>query len=242
MDLTLARRSRRESGAAAVETALVLPVVLLLTLGFIEIALLLRDYTAVSNVVRDAARVASAAPRVGNVAGHAGEAPPIGIAPDGADPSFAFLASEVVRTRGSALPQDSIVDLWVYKANRQGFPTTSDNWKTDTNTSFDPSACVAANCVRYAWTPPTETTPGFFGLVGAPDTVNNLPWDPQSINACPSTVASTVDPTSIPDAEAVGVFLRIDHRGVTNAFFNADATITDRSVIKFEPMRPTNCK
>lgn len=239
------RSSSGQRGAAAVETAIVLPLVIFLSIAFIDVVLLLRDYTAVSAVVRDAARVASANPRVGNVEGHRGGPPPTE-----AEESFAYLAAQIVETTGSALPKETIDELWVYKANRDGFPTIRDdgNWKLDTNT-VDPFAdgkCVPRNCVRYAWTPPTETTEGFFGLastiVPAPTDGFGLPWDPASINACPSTVPSTLPPTDIPDGEAVGVFLRVEHRGITNAFFNADATITDRTVIKFEPRSPTSCR
>lgn len=240
------RSSSGQRGAAAVETAIVLPLVIFLSIAFIDVVLLLRDYTAVSAVVRDAARVASANPRVGNVEGHRGGPPPTE-----AEESFAYLAAQIVETTGSALPKETIDELWVYKANRDGFPTIRDdgNWKLDTNT-VDPFAdgkCVPRNCVRYRWQDPPGPTPGFFGLASTivppgPTPGSGLPWDPGSINACPSTVPAELTPTDTPDGETVGVYLRVNHQGIGNAFFNADITLTDRSVIKFEPRSPTDCK
>lgn len=244
--LTMGLRSRArpgQRGAAIVEAAILLPLLVLpLTLGFIEIALTLKDYTAVSTVVRDAARIASSAPRQGNVLGHAGESAP------GAQPSFAYLAAEVIESSGSALPKDSIVDLWVYKANLRGYPTKAENWKTDTNTSMaDPSEdCDPRFCVRYAWQDPPGPEPGYFGLASAvvpgSGVTPGKPWDPATINACPSTVPATLAPTNVPDGESVGVFLRVERRGVSSAFFDGTMTLTDRSVIKFEPRSPTSCK
>ena len=41
---------------------------------------------------------------------------------------------------------------------------------------------------------------------------------------------------------AVGIYLRVDHVGLFNAFFNSSRTLTDRNVVQFEPMRSDNCK
>ena len=53
------KRSRCESGAAAVELALVLPLLLLLVFGIIEFGLLLNKQISASNAAREAARYAA---------------------------------------------------------------------------------------------------------------------------------------------------------------------------------------
>jgi hypothetical protein len=207
-----------DKGAAAVEFAIVFPVILLLVLGIMEFALLLRDYVGVSNVVRDASRVASAGPRQGNVLGHRGHPPcppaatcpptPAGTAPAGAVASFAYNASQVLSSKGSAIPTSSIVDMWVYKANAKGFPEGLNDF----------SSCPPAVCVRYAWD--TVPTPTFEYRSGT--------WDPASINACPNDA----------NAMSVGVYMRVAHSGLFPAFFNTTFPVNDASVLKFEPLRP----
>ncbi|MGB7859036.1 MAG: TadE/TadG family type IV pilus assembly protein [Acidimicrobiia bacterium] len=61
---------RRDRGASLVETAIVLPVILLLTLGMSEVAFLVVDYLTVTNSAREGARTgASAADYVDGVTG-----------------------------------------------------------------------------------------------------------------------------------------------------------------------------
>lgn len=206
------RQSDQERGAAAVEFALIFPLVLLLTFGIIEFALLLRDYVGATNAVRDAVRVASAAPRQGNVDGHRGDPPPEGTAPSGAVRSFAYDASQVLNSTGTSLPTRAIRDLWVYRANSQGLPA-----------SGNLTVCPADSCVRYAWEDPDGTGP----LDGTFDFRSGT-WDPASINACPNDA----------NAQAVGVFIRVQHTGLFPSFFDTTFTVSDRAVLKFEPLRP----
>lgn len=53
---------RNSRGAAAVEFAIVLPVLLLLVMGIIEFGLLMKDYLAVSHASREGARYAAVLP------------------------------------------------------------------------------------------------------------------------------------------------------------------------------------
>ena len=48
-------------GATLVESALIMPILLLFVFGIFEFGFAFRDYLAVSNIVRDAAREASVA-------------------------------------------------------------------------------------------------------------------------------------------------------------------------------------
>ncbi len=58
----LALRGPRTRGAAAVEAAIVLPVVLLIFVGIVEFGLIFKDALAVSSAVRAGARIAAADP------------------------------------------------------------------------------------------------------------------------------------------------------------------------------------
>ena len=222
------RRGPSDRGAAAVEFALVFPLVLVLTFGIIEFAQLLRDYVGVSQVVRDSVRTASAAPQKGatgsltNIrAGHAGTASPT---------SFAYDASQVLASTGTAIPKSSIVDLWVYLANAKGFPlaagTAPSAWRTDTSSSF--TSCPVATCVRYAWEPDPDGT----GPLEATFDYRSGDWNPASINACAGK----------PEAMAVGVFMRVRHNGPLSSLFGTGFDVSDSSVLKFEPLRNVNCQ
>lgn len=207
-----------ERGAAAVEFALVFPVVLLLVLGVMEFSLLMRDHVGVSNAVRDASRVASALPRQGTVPGHKGASAVPAV--DELDWSFAYAASQVLTSSATAIPNSSIVDLWVYKANAKGLPEGLSSF--DNVGGVPGCSTVPATCVRYAWEPdlvnPANSTFDF----------RSGTWDPASINACPND----------PNAQAVGVFMRVAHKGLFQSFFNTTFNVSDASVVKFEPLRP----
>lgn len=203
---------RDDRGATAVEFALLFPVVLLLVFGTMEFALLMRDYVGVSNVVRDASRIASAAPRQGNVAGHRGSPPPEGTAPAGAVASFAYDASLVLNRNGSAIPTNAIIDLWIFQANSKGYPVGLNDY----------SSCPPAVCVRYAWEDhPTDPALSTFDF-------RSGTWDPASINACPND----------PNAMAVGAYMRVRRTTLFPGFFNTSFNVSDASVVKFEPLRP----
>jgi Flp pilus assembly pilin Flp len=212
---------RREQGAAAVEFALVIPVILLLSFAIIEFGFIVRDKVAITHLTRDASRTASSLPRLGNVDGHQGNPPPAGQAPVGAVASFAYFASEVVEASSSGLPKNSILDFWVYLPNRDGFPTQTANWQTDTNRTM--TCAVDEYCVRYRWVDGTGGNPGRFRYVSGA-------WDPLSIDACPGATG-----------QAVGVYLRVDHRGFFTNVFNSNLTLTDRNVVKFEPLPARTC-
>lgn len=99
-----ARLARRESGAVAIEAALLTPLLVLLFFGIIEFGMLYKDYLAVTSSVRAGARMASAEPRVS---------------------SFATDAASQVAKEGTALDMNSVDELWVYKAAANGYPVGS---------------------------------------------------------------------------------------------------------------------
>lgn len=156
-----ARVKARERGAAAVEAALITPVLLMFLFGIIEMALLMKDEVAVTSAVRVAGRTASA---------NAGAGPGVDAGAECVDPCtparapmLAQLAANALQRAGSALPEDSIEELWVYRANDEGYPQPEGNetWTCGTD------------CVRYRWVDSLDE----FRFVGGA-------WTSSEINAC----------------------------------------------------------
>ncbi len=189
----LARRlSRRDdTGAAAVEFALVALLLFSLLLGIIEVTLLLRDNVSVSSAVRTGARIASAEAGAGPGTCPTGPtAPPCSPANV---PKLAQDAADAIQKAGTAMPQDNIDEIWVYKANSSGFPGTA--------TTFAGSTCTAAtNCVIYKW---NATTNKFQYNSGA--------WISTSIAAC------------VGSSDSVGVVMKATHRFLFGLFGTTQA-------------------
>lgn len=184
----------RDRGAAAVEAAIIFPLLILLTFGIIEVSLLLRDVVSVNSLVRTGVRTAQTLPRV---------------------PGFAQDTVDAINAAGSAVPRNTFEELWVYKANDDGFPEGA--------TSVAPGSCQT-NCIIYR---PDPTTGDF---VQATDFTGPNPdpdWDSASVNACPGT-----------EIDAVGVYLRVRHQSVTGLLFD-DIAVADYAVSRFEPIATT---
>jgi hypothetical protein len=121
------RRSGRaagDRGAVLVEATFVLPVVLLIIFGIIECGYLFRSASVVNSASRSGARLASAS---------------YASAPD-----KAAALDEVRKTveqdlaaRGS---DDSPLDLWIYRANAQGFPQGTSDFRS-----------CPSDCARFRW-------------------------------------------------------------------------------------------
>ena len=129
----------REDGAVAVEAALVLPLLFIVLFGILDSALYLRDVAATASVVRHGARIASAEPRRA---------------------SLAVDVADAIARASSALPSDSIEEVWIYQADAQGLPVGS-------------SLTGADRCLRLVW----NSSQRAFTRVGGQ-------WAPESINAC----------------------------------------------------------
>jgi hypothetical protein len=161
------RRSsrRRERGAVAVEAALVMPLILAVLFGIVEVSLLIRDHVAVTSAVRVGSRIASASAGAGPGVCETGPtAPPCTTT---SSPALAQAAADAIQRAGSAMPHDSIDYILVYKANAQGYPGANGN-------TTMPSSCSGyANCVQFVW---RDTSNAFRYAGGA--------WDSKSINAC----------------------------------------------------------
>jgi Flp pilus assembly protein TadG len=200
----------RERGAVAVEAALVMPLILVVLLGIVEVSLLIRDHVAVTSAVRVGSRIASASADAGpGVCETGADAPPCTAA---SSPALAQLAADAIQRAGSAMPADSIDHILVYKANAQGFPGS------DGNTTMPASCSGFTNCVRFTW---NDTANAFRFAGGA--------WDSKSINAC------------VNESDTLGVAMQATHAGVTG-IFGGSIGLSDRSVMRFEPLSEDSCK
>lgn len=219
------RGGRGDRGASAVEFAIIVPVLLLILLGIIEFAFVMRDYLGVSSSVRVGTRVASSG------AGAKAATCPVPL-PEGMTacagpdtPQLAQSAADAIQRAGTAMPQDAIDDIWVYRANTSGFPansyyvSTSNPNNTTGATTADAmlaAGCTTA-CVRYRWNDARNR----FEYVGGS-------WDYRRINAC------------IADPDAVGVYMRATHTFFTGLILNTLA-LQDKSVMSFEPLPAGQC-
>jgi Flp pilus assembly protein TadG len=118
------RPRREQRGAVLVETAIVLPVLLLVVLGIVEYASAYHDSSITADAARAGGRVASA---------------------QALNPSYATDAASSVSASLQSLPSNAPQEMWVYKANSNGYPGTL--------TSF--SSCTT-QCIKYVWLPATK--------------------------------------------------------------------------------------
>jgi Flp pilus assembly protein TadG len=115
---------QRERGAVLVETVVVLPLVLLLVFGIVEWSSAYHDSSVTADAARAGGRIASAQAR---------------------NPDYATNAAASVAAALSTLPSDAPQEMWVYRANSNGYPGTG--------TSF--STC-GTDCIKYAWNSSTK--------------------------------------------------------------------------------------
>ena len=185
----------RDRGAVAVEFALIAPLFLILVFGVIEISLLLRDYVAVTSLARNGARVASSEARK--------DAMPADVV-------------DAVNKSGSAIPKDSIDEMWIYKAGANGYPVGYSDFST----------CTPGVCVRYLWNDARDR----FGPAS-----NTIGWPANAQNACIGDA----------NAMTVGVYIKATHTYVTGATaligLGRTATVADHAVMKFEPLPNRDC-
>jgi hypothetical protein len=147
----------KERGAVAVEAALLTPLLALVLFGIIEMSLLMRDVVSVNSSVHVGTRMAS-------VSAGAGPATcsPSPCTPPSA-PMLAQVAANAIQQAGSAMPQDQINWIIVYRANSDGYPQPAGNT----------TATCSTDCVRYVW---SDSGNKFVYASGA--------WTSTTINAC----------------------------------------------------------
>jgi len=121
----MSRRGRRdgERGAVLVETAILIPIILMITFGLIEFSMVYQSSSTGAGAARSAARTASAEAKL---------------------PSYATDAAAAAATALKTVGSDEPVEMWVYKANNLGYPGAVGS------TGF---AVCATSCIKYAWIP-----------------------------------------------------------------------------------------
>lgn len=209
-----ARRSgARQRGAVAVEAALVTPLLMALLLGILEFSFVMRDYVSVTSASRSGARLASASAGAGKQVCDAGET---GTECSNANsPELAKLGANAIQTQGSALNKDQINYVLFYKANTDGYPGALSDWGTNPL-----SDCKSAgSCVAYTWVDGADKFK-YNASYGA--------WNSTTINAC------------VAKSDSVGVYLNSTHPYLTG-FFGSTITISDRTVMRFEPLTADIC-
>jgi len=115
----------------AVEFAIIVPVLAVLTFGLIEFSSAYHDSSVAADAARAGARVASA---------------------KATQSDFASAAVSAVNSAVSTLPADVPQELWIYKANSQGYPGGGSSF----------SSC-SADCIRYTYSPGSKSFGGGSG-------------------------------------------------------------------------------
>lgn len=213
--VSLCRKRSDERGAAAVEFALVVPLLLTFLLGTVELAMFMKDNVSMSSSVRAGARAASAAADAGPGTCEASGPTPPPCTPANA-PGFAQAAADTMQTAGMAINSDDIQWVMIYQANADGFPGSG---------SSIPNSCPA-NCVMYVWDAGLNDSKGRFRY-------SSGSWSSASVNAC------------VNQSDSVGVALRANHdwaTGLVGGLMGGNRVMTERTVMKFEPLEQDRCK
>jgi Flp pilus assembly protein TadG len=155
------RAERGERGAALVEAALILPLVLLIVFGAIEFGFAFKDASAVSGAARAGGRIASAEPKTADASGHT---------------TMPSDAATAVATALRGFPTSPAPEVWVYLAGPNGYPMGA--------SGFNTGGC-ATNCVQYQlqW---NSSSGGFF----QPVQIGGAPWAITQEHVCPGDADS----------------------------------------------------
>ncbi len=217
------RRARGDRGAAAVEFAIVVPVLLLILLGILEFAFVMRDYLSVSS---PRVWVPESRPRGPGEGGDLPDPLPVGMtaAPVRNVPHLAQSTADAIQRAGTAMPQDMIDEIWVYRANTYGFPDKPGNDGSAQTLRRRSPLDARRTAGAYRW---IDAVPPAWG---ASDTCRAARGIWNSINAC----------INDPNAQSVGVLMSATHPFLTG-FFRTSLTITERTVTKFEPLPNNIC-
>ena len=205
---------RAESGAVAVEAALIFPLLVLLIFGMIEFAFVMRDYAGVANSVRVGSRVAATGAAAGPGVCETGPDAPV--CTSTSSPVLAQEAADAIQRGGSSMPGDNINYMLVYRANSAGFPGS------EGNTTMPTTCSGTADCVQFNW---RDSLDAFRYQSGS--------WSSVSISAC--FPGSTANPM-----HRVGIYLDASHPMMTG-LFGASIKLTDRAVMNFEPLPTQSC-
>ena len=135
-----------------VETAILIPVIVLITFGLIEFSSAYQSASVATAASRSAARTASAEALLSN---------------------YALDAAAAATTAVKTIPSDEPVEMWIYRANDKGYPGA------DGFTTF--SSC-STKCISYPWSVSLKkfdtASPGGGGwLASTQYACNSNQWD-----------------------------------------------------------------
>jgi hypothetical protein len=216
-----------DSGAAAVEFAIVAPVFILLIIGMLEFALVMRDNLSVAASVKVGARIASTKAGAGDGSCPSPLPEPSYVcAPANKSPALAVAAVNSVQQAGSVMPQNYVDYVWVYQSNASGWPGTASSAATAT------PLCNALDnkCVKFTW----NKVAGQFQYASGS-------WDSSTIDACLMVVNPTTHLKTLnPNAASVGVYMHATHPLITR-LFGVTVPIESRTVLKFDPLEARSC-
>jgi len=225
-------RARADRGAVTVETALVLPILLFVMFGIMEIGGSLKSYSATAGAVRSAGRVATVA---------------------GADPmTDALVLASVAQELGTDRSSAQLVVIWHATGASDPVPAgclPSQPFTANTSSVgvSDGGTDALGACNVYVLPPgasgafamaegsATQPASYYFGCQGASDPAAahkldcNWPGKNRRAVTSPRTTAGTPDPTDF-----VGVYVRVLHSYYTT-MFGSTLTITDRGISLIEP-------
>lgn len=119
-----ARPAPDDRGTALVETVLILPVLIIVVFGIIEWSSAYHDSSVTADAARAGGRVAAA---------------------QALNSAYATNAAQSVSSALRSLPSTEPQEMWVYKANSNGYP----------GTGTDFSSC-GTNCIKYLWLPASK--------------------------------------------------------------------------------------
>lgn len=105
-----------QRGAVAVEAAIILPLLVSMLLGIIDLAVMLHAQVGLSAAARSGARTASSEPRT---------------------PGFADHAAAAALRSGLGVAWSQVEEIWVYRANASGNPGSASTFPSDC-----PERCV----------------------------------------------------------------------------------------------------
>jgi TadE-like protein len=124
----IGRRASGDGGAALLESAIILPFLVLMVFGIVEIGFLLRTAAVVNTSTRSGARLVAS--QYGSANGNSTNQLTV-------VDNAALTVAKDLQSRGST---DTPVELWIYKADTNGFPMGQTDY----------SSC-AQPCFVYQW-------------------------------------------------------------------------------------------
>ncbi|SFC43779.1 TadE-like protein [Nocardioides terrae] len=152
---TLTRSDTRgavATGAVVFEAALLTPLLVVIMLGIVEMALLMRDNVALNSLIHTGGKAATSfAVDADRPAATVADAPAT---------TLSDLTASAIEQAKTTLSKDSISELWVYEANPAGFPLRN---------GTDHFARCDDGCAAYAWDADAQEFHRTGGRLGAHD-------------------------------------------------------------------------